>query len=177
MPRNTPDQKARQFRRGQRSIPARQINLLVDAVNKPLVGVNQITQPGTTARGTSLRRLIFISMDDDFIVCTTPAGYAAGEPYDPEINVAKPYLIRRTPFDAGSRGGISYTYTSDTERTADDGVEEITEVVTPQFVVGDEIIVSKVSGGTGVEIPGDPATPVTLLDINNDARTWAEVPI
>lgn len=157
----------RTFTRGMKSIPASMLNILND-FSRELIGANRPQQPRPHGKQGGSRRLIFLEENQDYIICTTPTGYAGGSPYSPQINVAKPYLLRYTPFDGSSRNSISYSYNTNNEREADTGSEVIIEVITPSYVLGDHIIAGKVGNGTGV-------TDTTYLDLNNDSRTWAEI--
>lgn len=106
--------------------------------------------------------------------------------------LAKPYLLRRTPFDkAGTptppeRLGVTYEYTDAVTREAirgeGDNEERENQIVIPQYVVGDILFgVRAIFGGTGVrtpdDAPGEPSNvPVNWIDFNIDGREWAKVP-
>jgi hypothetical protein len=95
------------------------------------------------------------------------------------VNVAKPFNLRRTPFDVttrpGAYAGIEYTYAfngNKVERTAEDTVESITqlEILIPQVVFEESIIYAALTEQSDVEVDGN---DLKLLDINADARYWA----
>jgi len=49
------------------------------------------------------------------------------------------------------------------------------EEVLPVYVVDDEILAATPTGGTGVETEGESPEPVTLEDLNVDARAWCQI--
>lgn len=107
------------------------------------------------------------SVGQDAVTCRTFDGVVEGTD---DVVIAKPYLLRLTPFHTKSRGGITYSYTSNTERVGTDDVSSDTEtqVVVPSYVLDDIIYAIKgIGGGTGV-------SGATLVDINADARAWAK---
>ena len=166
MPRNSPDKKAQRFRKGMKSIPERMLNTLVDGVNRPLIGSNKPKQ--TAGFGyPKAHKLTVTSQSGDYITCDTPSGKS--------VDVAKPYLLRRTPFDGETRDGITYTYSSDSARQGDDGANTEDQVIVPSYVVNDIIFaVRNPVGGTGVDDGESPATNITYLDLNLDGRAWAK---
>lgn len=104
------------------------------------------------------------TIQGDYLSCLTWDGSTEGT--DP-IAVARPWDLRRSPFDGQTVNGISYTYTSDVQRTATlTGVSEI-QLITPDYFVDAEIFV--ISATTGVTASGN---PVHYLDLNTSARAW-----
>lgn len=100
----------------------------------------------------------------DLLVCRTWDGADEG---GEDVLVAKPYLLRRSPFDGQTRDGISYAYTSHFERTATLDEETEDQVIVPSYVEDDLIYgISNIEGGTNV-------TNAEFLDINADGRAWA----
>lgn len=91
-----------------------------------------------------------------------------------EVQIAKPYLLRRTPFDTLTRNGITYNYNSNTKRTATNAAGETEiQVVVPSYVVGDIIYaVNDVDGGTDTYRPGN--VQLVWLEDNRDGRSWAK---
>ncbi len=90
------------------------------------------------------------------------------------ILIAKPWLLRRTPFDGGSWNGISYSYTSDQTRLATQGPDSEIQHVTPSYVVGDIIYCAgQLYGGSSVIVSQQ---LLTALDMNVDGRAWAADP-
>jgi hypothetical protein len=98
-----------------------------------------------------------------------------------EIDVAKPWLLQRTPFDGetidypGAGGqSITYTYTNDFTRTANDGTDSITELVTPRYHEGELIVAVRIPVTSVGGSEGDEA--VAWMDLNTGARAWAKEP-
>ena len=88
--------------------------------------------------------------------------------------IALPFLLRRSPFDGGTRAGISYTYTDNVTRDADDGGGAVQEIIVPSFEVGDIIFAVRTRPHTRVRIDRTDATsgwvPYLML---NDGRMWS----
>ena len=55
--------------------------------------------------------------------------------------VAKPWLLRTSPFDDQEFDGISYNYTGVSARTATSGEVTESQLITPSYVVGEELVV------------------------------------
>ncbi len=161
----------RVIRRGKRrdKLTAKRWNEPVDAVNQLLRGSGGGRQvsPAKAARPT-VQRFRVVSVGLDVLVCNTWDGTTSGAE---AVDVALPYLLRRTPFDGGTRDGVSYVYTSNTERSATDGINNETQIITPAFVAGDEVWADAawaILGGTGVD--------GTEWLARNDTRAWAVTP-
>jgi len=164
MPRRTIDKSVPRFRSGMMALPVRQMNAIVDAVNRPAIGVSApaTRQPKGKSGGAPVLVLTLVAHNGDYLECED----ALANTY----YVAKPYEIRRTPFDGITISGITYTYVSNSERDATDGVDTETQFITPSYVVGNEIYAVKVQGDTGVNDP----TPVPIIYIEmNQGRAWA----
>lgn len=94
------------------------------------------------------------------------------------LNIMKPYLLRRTPFDTKTIAyttefptgtlNIRYTYQSDSFRRAliTGTLDSENQQIIPVYRAGDIIYVVNISG------TGD---PYPYLDINADGRAWARV--
>jgi len=126
-------------------------------------------------RSVDFGTFIIVSEADDYIVCnayTTGTAAAIGS----AINIAKPYLLRRTPFDGvtitfPNAQAILYTYTANDTRTAYDGSTTQTEILTPQYTVGELLnAVAGISGGTGVTVS---FAMLVWMDINAGGRQWS----
>lgn len=115
--------------------------------------------------GVRVQRFQLVSVATDHLVCRLLDGATVGTA---NVLVAKPYLLRAS---IAARGGLTYTYTSSTERTADDGSGTEDQIVTPAYVAGDEIVATLVRGGTGVTVA---SVPVLWLELNQ-GRAWAQV--
>lgn len=174
--RTTRQSTIREGRRGER-LTARRFNAPIRALNRALSGVGQaqIAPAGRVTAGVlQAKRLTVVSVGADYIACRAPADQSGNT--QATVYVALPYMLRRTPFDGASRNGISYSYSSNTARTADDGSATEDQVIVPSYVAGDEILATRgLSGGTGVVVTIE-GVDVTLdmIDLNVDARAWAK---
>jgi len=55
--------------------------------------------------------------------------------------VFKPHILKQTPFDGETVNGITYTYAEDgLSRTATDGVDTETQIITPDYYIGEELL-------------------------------------
>lgn len=152
------------WKRGE-SITAAKLNAAVDVLNGLSVGVAPPQQISRipAGGGSAVQQFKFKSMGGDYIYAAPWDGTTEGA----QIKVAKPYLLRRTPFDGKSRNGISYTYSADDAREATNGTDIEQQSIIPTYVVGDIVYAARaVIGGTEVE-------DVTYVDVNADARAWA----
>ena len=110
----------------------------------------------------------------DYLECVEWDGVTEGA----TLYVAKPYLLRQTPFDTKTRNSITYAYTSVNERTATDASSNTeTQVIVPSYVAND--VVYAINGITGdLQIQqADTAgatTDLVFIDMNLDGRAWAK---
>lgn len=152
---------------------ARVVQQLHGAVEPP----RQVVRTRQTQQ-VQVRQFRVVAVYGDFVTCARLDGTYENEAEDDDQTyVAKPYLLRRTPFDGYSRNDISYAYTDDVTRTATDADDNTeTQVVVPSYVFGDIIYaVTNVDGGTGVEVDtGKERLTPEWLDINADGRAWAK---
>lgn len=159
------------WRRGE-PISARKLNTAVDAINRVGRSIGQpyqvIRQPVPTSGG-STTQMRYKSMGQDHIVCRTWDGLEEGSD---DINVAKPFKLRRTPFDNETYNGIDYVYSSNTERVASTDDDEETQIIHDEYVEDDIIYATQPVGGTGVLDNGEEGEDVLWLDTNADARCW-----
>ena len=152
-------------------VKAAHLNEVVEAIEEEDSKRQKVTPP-VRVNPFSLappisRRFRIKSVQGDYLTCRTWNGVVEG---GNDVLVAKNYLLRNSIV---SRGGISYTYTSTTERTANDGADTENQVVVPSYVVNDEIFaIPFQKGGTGAENPS--GGYVNYLDINSDGRAWAK---
>jgi hypothetical protein len=164
--------------RGGEPLSAGKLNRGVDAINALRRGVRPARQlpirvrpefpPGATGR------FVFSAMGGDWVFAH-PA-----DDSDTLIKLAKPWLLRRTPFDGETREGTLYRYETDTLRVAskadpNDPLRRIEErqLVIPRFVGGDVLYATKdVIGGSGVFDSED--VELEWLDDNRDGRAWAK---
>lgn len=105
--------------------------------------------------------------DDDTLVGNLwdPVAQAAG----PQITIAKPYALRKTPFhnqsiEYADGSIITYTYSTQRRRLAVMGQDQEYQIVTPDYWAGE--IIDVVRGRTGI-------SDVVWRDINSGGRQWA----
>ena len=116
--------------------------------------------------GASVSRYKVVSVGEDDLTCHSWDGTTAGTE---DITVLKPYLLRKTTFNAKTRVvtattiqasiSIAYEYLNPQERKATAGSDIERQAVTPRYLVGDVIYAI----GTDEDDP---------VDLNNDGRQW-----
>ena len=132
-------------------------------------------------------RMLVLEIRGDYLICV---GWDGVTRHEEEVIVAKPSLLRRTPFDGETIYGIAYVYHTHTTRTATQGSETEDQIVIPRYrsnggggvMPGETITAMNVGGGaTGATFEEeDPKTekpvqvPIAWLDMNVDARAWAK---
>ena len=130
------------------------------------------------------QRFRVVAFNDDYLECHTwipNLDDNDGEEGTERVFIAKPYLLRQTPFDGESivypSKTISYTYANQGERTATSGGDEEDQVLIPEYFVDDEIIaIRHIIGSTGViaDTETPPATTgMEWEDMNTAGRFWA----
>jgi hypothetical protein len=106
---------------------------------------------GVAGASNYFRWAQIISVSEDYLVCkafNVIAGTTSGD----NFNVAKPYLLQQYPFNGESItyiDGETITYTKDAtdpeyKRNHNDGVTSADFVITPNYFVGERIIIMKV---------------------------------
>ncbi|MCP4539826.1 MAG: hypothetical protein GY832_22025 [Chloroflexi bacterium] len=161
------------------------INNVIDAVMRSVVGgvgitvrqyQNQIiienasaTPTTTAAQQIQAFQVKAAGWQNDYLQCTAYDQVNAAAQGD--VNVAKPWELRRTPFDTetityANAQSITYTYSSQRERSATDGTYTETQLVTPDYAE-DEIILA-IRGNTGV------TDALGWTDLNVAGRQWAK---
>ena len=120
-----------------------------------------------------------ISVGDDKLTCTTvkevdketglPIAASQG---DDTVDVYKPWLLRKTPFHDQEVNGVSYTYTSATERTATEVVEEGTPEEESQSITPDYLVRTVDRSG---ELIYAVKTLEGWVDTNHAGRCWAAI--
>lgn len=171
---NDPIRPLKSFQRN-KSIPAKRLNESVSALNRiTRKSVHPLQVLRRPRNRLIVRRYKIISQEQDILIVN---GIQEKSETEGNVRVAKPFLLRRTPFDGDSRiaGGekISYVYNSNFERVATNtsGTDE-TQVIVPSYTVDDEIwAVHGIVDQTGVRINDE---DVGWLDLNTDARAWAK---
>lgn len=110
-----------------------------------------------------------VSVANDTLTATPIGGTSPSD----DLTIAKPYLLRYTPFHTVAYNGITYTYSSATARQGDDGAATEDQIIVPPYVVGDEIIAMAVDGAD-LNDNGTTLDDVKWMDINVDGRAWAK---
>jgi hypothetical protein len=88
-----------------------------------------------------------------------------------DVKIAKPYLLRLSPFDGTTQQGITYAYTDGASRNADDATNDEDQVIVPAYDIVDDNIIWASVAVTGVKVAGE---TLTLKDDNDDGRAWAK---
>jgi hypothetical protein len=115
--------------------------------------------------GGGARQFKIVSLDYDHVNAKTWDGTTLG---DDIVKIAKPWLLRKTPFISGYQG-ITFTYTGYTTRSATLSGTTETQVVVPAYNVNDIIYATKgVAGGLAMTDPD-----IEWADLNIDGRAWA----
>lgn len=118
--------------------------------------------------GVPTARFKVQSVHTDYLTCRTYDGTTTGTE---DINVAMPWDLRRTPFHGLTVNGITYTYSSDIQRSATNGTTTETHVITPPYFTNCEIWAFRaVGGGTSVTVSSD---GLVWQDMNVSGRAWA----
>ena len=148
----------------------------ISRINKAVVDFETNLTPkdrhkrGLNVTGSIVRQFRVKSVGNDHITCRTWDGTTEG---DTDVKVAKPYLLRRTPFDGETRDGITCTYSSACERQASDGVDTEDQVIVDSYIADDIIYAIRVIvGGTDTTVSDE---DIMWLDLNVDGRYWAKV--
>ena len=152
------------FKSGQ-SLSARSLNRLVSGIVRARPAILSPRQVQGAAAGVILQVNV-VEQGDDWIKVLTWNG--ASEGTDP-IYVAKPYLLRRS---LASWNGLTFTYSSNFERTATKGGDTEDQVIVPAYVPDDILYVVRPYGGTDTVDADD--QPIVWLDLNVDGRAWAK---
>jgi len=148
------------------------INRILESVQLP----EQVTSPGVQTF-TQMRQFRIVSIKGDYLFAEPFNGVSTEGGL---IKIAKPFLLRRTPFDGTvGRNGFTFVYTTDTERVSTKTSDSTTEiqVIVPSYVVKDVIFcIKNIDGGTGVTavVANEPSVPVIWIDMNLDGRFWAK---
>jgi len=126
----------------------------------------------------AIRAMTVVGEESDFILCAedvTAQAAAGGVNAANTVRVAKPYLLRKTPWHGKVRAGKTLTWTAVNTRTALDslGLSE-EQVIVPAYEIGDVLLVTR-GLARDVEITPDAQDPTTTewQDLNTDGRGWA----
>lgn len=169
-----PQETLKPYTKGEK-LSARKLNRTVSAVNRLAGGLRPPRQTtsspknGTPGIGLAAKQFRVVSAHGDYLICNPQDGQSFTSD---QVIVAKPYLLRRTEFEANGRNGITYEYTDDTQRTADDGDGTTeTQHITPAYVEGD--IIYAIRNFSGALMINDNSQEAAWVDINCDGRSWA----
>lgn len=129
--------------------------------------------PGRRAEaGAELRRFRLKSVAGNYLVCRSWDGTTEGA--DDEY-IAKPFKLR-TNVTTEILDGITFTYSynaNNVQRTATSTDITEVQVITPRYIVNDEIFAFEAETGLQtVPTPPTAAEDITLIDQNLDARAW-----
>ena len=94
-------------------------------------------------------------------------------PENVRMNVAKPWLLRRSSYDGKNIGGTSYRYVSRQRRVVTKGDITETQEITPKYLIGFDIILAQRFDGIGMQ--DDNGDDILWLVIS-DPRLFAELP-
>ena len=168
-----PKKRLTPWRRG--DLPsASHLNEGIQAIERIVGGVvppQQVFPDIPQAASISGRQYRVKSVQDDHLVCREWDGTVEGAG---DVKVAKPFLLRKTPFDTLTRNGITFAYTSSTERTAtEDSSGDIqNQIIVSSYQVDDLIyVIGNVAGG--VDTQDENSVDLTRLDLNVDGRAWS----
>jgi len=173
-------------REGLSGISASAMNRLVDVLEnaeRRLVEVERRTLPDTELRRPlfGVRRFVV----DKPTEYPDTIGVIEVEGATELTHVAKPYLLRRTPFHGKTRDGIEYSYTATTKRTAKKTVAgnpptvtTESQIIVPKYVKGDVVYAMGRIFGPKDEFrsstTGTEVVQTRWLDLNVDGRYWAK---
>ena len=163
------------WKRGQ-PVSARKLDQLRDGLDRLIEGTTteQLRSEQRVFRQIFQAQIAQIS--GDYLDVREYREYPVGPPFvgTTQILVARPWLLRRSPFDGGSWNGIGFTYSDDQTRTATQAATTEVQRITPAYVIGDVIFCAgQVYGGVGVDQGG---LALVALDMNVDGRSWAAEP-
>lgn len=128
---------------------------------------------GASGSAAKLYKITSIT-NNDYLVCRTWDGTTLGST---DVNVAKPYTLRRGPFHGQTISGVTYSYITAQRRTLTHttlipATASSEEFVTPPYAVNDQILaVEPVGGPTGGTVTSSLAA-ATWEDINSMGRVW-----
>jgi len=118
---------------------------------------------------TAQQQFQIVSVFDDLLLCNR---FRDGVADTAQITVAKPWMLRRTPFDGITYQGVQYSYTGTDARTATQGEETEDQEIVPAYASGD-ILCAQPVAGLGLSHGG---ASVDFQDVNETGRAWAQLP-
>lgn len=189
--------RLKRFRRGQ-LLKASELQRLNDAINHLTRGTRTPVRKARTPKVPIMMQFRVVKAEDEHIVCKQfdrLENISTGS--EANILVAKPYLLRRKPFETGGvsadRGGITYIYTdkiledltadpvidaAPLEREATDGTDTEDQIIIPSYQENDMIFAMRnIVGGTGVLLTDEEDQNIDVVWLAmNDGRAWAVKP-
>ncbi len=157
-------------------ISASKLEQLRDGVDRLIEGTTTAQLVGQQRTFRQVFQAQIAAIQGDYLDVREYREYPVGPPFvgPTQILVARPWLLRRSPFDGGSWNGIGFTYTDDQTRTATQAATTEVQRITPAYVIGDIIYCAgQVYGGVAVDVS---SIPLVALDMNVDGRSWAAEP-
>lgn len=126
-----------------------------------------------TAASVTVQRFKITAIYDDYLVCNPFTDPLADVPDTSQsVPVARPEALRAS---LASENGLTFTYTDEQSRTADDGSTTEAQVVVPTYYVDAIIYAMKsITGGTGLRLDNAEQTIVEWIDMNISGRAWAK---
>ena len=166
------------------ALSARHFQEPVDAINALKSGVAPVSKINGDKIPALLAQFRVKTIDDDFLGCVVWDGVTEGQ----TIQVAKPYLLRKTPHDFTANGGLTrtlpngrenkYTYLNTQKRKAEnasDSDDTELQIIVPAYVENDLIYCAKgIRGGIDTKNDDDVEQTLFWIDMNNDGRAWAK---
>ena len=144
----------------------RRIGRVVNQVEQdPRFPVSPPARP--TVTGANSIQCVIKAILDDALECSFTFDTETDED---TFYIAKPWLLRKTPFDGKTRNGFTYTYSGSQSRESNNGSTTENQELIPGYVIND--IIYAISTPTDVKIEEE---FVTWVDLNVDGRMWAKV--
>lgn len=136
-----------------------------------------LSGPGTrrpSIGSIQVQRVQVQSEEDDYLVVRAMDQEDTVD--DADLILAKPFTLRKTPYDGKTVNDVQYTYSSSSVRQCTAGGFTWTERLTPPYAQEDELLAIIGFGGTpGLDDVDD--QPVNWLDLNVDGRRWVPDPL
>jgi len=173
------------------TITADRLDKMTALTNSTRDAVGQMANSSLRSPNSVPFPVTVVTVFDDYLTCR-PLNI---EGADNDIYVAKPWDLRKTPFDTetmpnqdGTLMSFAYSTTSTQARTVTDTTDDSTEdqVIVPAYVekqtiseivyLGSQITVQRVAFGPGVSFTGSGNfdVEVEFEDMNRAGRAWAE---
>jgi len=165
--------KPPQFKAGDRTLSAGALNMMLNLIPRIITGgagINvarlgdkivvrlapvQGAAPGTVAIAT------ITAIHGTYLLCDKDGA---------EITVAKPWGLRHNVEFPTGGGTIRYVYTAYGRRIATQAGESETQVITPDYEVGEELLVRRLASA---RINDEGGEPIVWADLNVLGRCWA----